>query len=141
MAMARGSMPRAPWYAADERMYRSQITDEPPAIAGSPAHFARWLEANAARLTDPKQPLPTLDELAQAGLPGDLLARLREQVTQGETENAVVAALLHAFLQHGPECRLPRNASRASRARFQKQVSATLAAAVEPLVKAWCVTG
>jgi hypothetical protein len=52
-----------------------------------------------------------------------------------------VAVLLHAFLQYGPECRLPRNASRNIRARFQQQVSATLAAAVEPLVEAWCATG
>ena len=110
-------------------------------VAASPAGFARWLEANAARLADPKQPLPTLDELANAGLPDDLLARLRELVAQGETEDAVVAALLHAFLQHGPECQLPRNASRNIRARFQKLASATLAAAVEPLVKAWCATG
>lgn len=108
---------------------------------GTPAGLARWLEANAARLADPKQPLPTLAELAHAGLPGDLIARLRERVAQGETEDAVVAALLHAFLQHGPECRLPRNASRAIRARFRKQVPATLAAAVEPLVKTWCATG
>jgi len=110
-------------------------------VAASPAGFARWLEANAARLADPKQPLPTLDELANAGLPDDLLARLRELVAQGETEDAVVAALLHAFLQYGPECQLPRNASRTIRAQFQKQVSATLAAAVEPLVKSWCATG
>lgn len=107
----------------------------------TPTGFARWLEANAARLTDPGQPLPTLDELAHAGLPDDLLARLRELVAQGEAEDAVAAALLHAFLQHGPECQLPRNASRTIRAQFQKQVSATLAAAVEPLVKSWCATG
>ena len=104
-------------------------------------YFSYWVETNAVRLADPKQPLPTLDELAQASLPDDLLARLRELVAQGETEEAVVAALLHAFLQHGPECQLPRNAGRNIRARFQKQVSATLAAAVEPLVKAWCATG
>ena len=108
--------------------------------AGSPLMFVGWLQANAARLTDPKQPLPTLDQLADA-LPDDLLARLRELVAQGEAEEAVVAALLHAFLQHGPKCRLPRNASRNIHARFQKQVSATLAAAVEPLVEAWCATG
>lgn len=51
-----------------------------------------------------------------------------------------MAALLYAFLQHGPECQLPRNVSRAIRARCRKQVSATLAAAVEPLVKTWCAT-
>ena len=110
-------------------------------VAGSPAGFARWLEANAARLADPRQPWPTLAELALAGLPDDLLTRLRELVGQGEAEDAVVAALLHAFLQHGPECRLPRNASRTIRSRFQKQVPATLAAAVEPLVETWCATG
>jgi len=109
--------------------------------ADSPWGFARWLEANAARLADPGQPLPALDELARASLPDDLLARLRELVAQGEAEEAVVAALLHAFLQHGPECRLPRNASRNLRARFQKQVSAMLAAVVEPLVETWCATG
>jgi len=108
--------------------------------AGSPLRFVGWLEANAARLADQKQPLPMLDELADA-LPDDLLARLRELVAQGEAEEAVVAALLHAFLQHGPRCQLPHNASRNIRARFQKQVSATLAAAVEPLVEAWCATG
>ena len=109
--------------------------------ADSPWGFARWLEANAARLADPGQPLPALDELARASLPDDLLARLRELVAQGEAEEAVVAALLHAFLQHGPECRLPRNASRTIRSRFQKQVSAMLAAVVEPLVETWCATG
>ncbi|MBS1222068.1 MAG: inter-alpha-trypsin inhibitor domain protein, partial [Proteobacteria bacterium] len=87
--------------------------------ADSPWGFARWLEANAARLADPGQPLPALDELARASLLDDLLARLRELVAQGEAEEAVVAALLHAFLQHGPECQLPRNASRNLRARFQ----------------------
>lgn len=102
--------------------------------------IAGWLQANATRLADRKQPLPALDELADA-LPDDLLARLRELVAQGEAEEAVVAALLHAFLQHGPECRLPRNASRNIRARFQQQVSATLAAVVESLVQTWCATG
>ncbi|HRZ52890.1 MAG TPA: hypothetical protein P5284_06925, partial [Candidatus Contendobacter sp.] len=96
--------------------------------------------ANAARLVDPKQPLPTLDELADA-LPDDLLARLRELIAQGEAEDAVVVALLHAFLRNKREYWLPRNASRNIRSRFQKQVSATLAAAVEPLVKTWCATG
>ena len=113
----------------------------PPPVARSPAEFVRWLEANAARLADPKQPLPTLDQLANAGLPDDLLARLRELVAQGETEDAVVAALLHAFLRNKREYWLPRNASRNIRSRFQKQVSVTLAAAVEPLVKTWCATG
>ena len=107
---------------------------------GSPLMFVGWLQANAARLVDPKQPLPTLDELADA-LPDDLLARLRELVAQGETEDAVVAALLHAFLRNKREYWLPRNASRNIRSRFQKQVSVTLAAAVEPLVKTWCATG
>jgi len=107
--------------------------------AGPLSGVVGWLEANATRLADPKQPLPTLDELADA-LPGDLLARLRELCPQGEAEEAVVAALLHAFLQHRPEYWLPRNASRNIRARFQKQVSATLAAAVEPLVETWCAT-
>jgi Ca-activated chloride channel family protein len=120
----------------------TQSMAPPPAtVAGLPAGFARWLEANATRLADPRQPWPTLAELAHASLPDDLLARLRELVGQGEAEEAVVAALLHAFLQHGPECRLPRNASRTIRSRFQKQVSATLAAAVEPWVKTWCATG
>jgi hypothetical protein len=66
---------------------------------------------------------------------------LRDLVGEGEAEDAVVAALLHAFLQHGPECRLPRNASRNVRARFRKQVSAELAAAVELGVNVWCATG
>lgn len=109
--------------------------------ARSPARFAHWLEAHAARLAEQKLPLPTLDQLVSAGLPDDLLTRLRELVAQGETEEAVVAALLHAFLQHGPDRHLSRNASRNIRSRFQKQVSATLAAAVEPLVKTWCATG
>ena len=107
---------------------------------GSPLMFVGWLQANAARLVDPKQPLPTLDELADA-LPDDLLARLRELIAQGEAEDAVVVALLHAFLRNKREYWLPRNASRNVRSRFQKQVSATLAAAVEPLVKTWCATG
>lgn len=110
--------------------------------APSPAaRFAHWLETHATRLAEQTLPLPTLVELAHAGLPDDLLVRLRELVAQGEAEQAVVAALLHAFLQHWPECRLPRNASRNIRARFQKQASVTLAAVVEPLVKIWCATG
>ena len=52
-----------------------------------------------------------------------------------------MVALLHAFLRNKREYWLPRNASRNVRSRFQKQVSATLAAAVEPLVKTWCATG
>jgi Ca-activated chloride channel family protein len=114
----------------------SRATSDPTAT-----FFADWLEDNAARLADQKQPLPTLDELASAGLPDEVLNPLRELVAQGEIEDAVVAALLHAFLQHGPKCQLPRNASRNIRSHCQRQVSATLAAAVEALVKTWCATG
>ncbi len=143
------SSPPAPMAAPQSLLGRARALfgvlreSAPPmvTVAGSPSGFVRWLEANAARLAEQQQPLPTLAELAHAGLPDDLLTRLRELVAQGEAEEAVVAALLHAFLQHGPECRLPRNASRAIRSRFQKQVSATLAATVEPLVKTWCATG
>jgi len=92
-------------------------------------------------LADQKQPLPTLAELANFGLPGDLLTQLWELVAQGETEEAVMAALLYAFLQHGPKCALPRKFTRLIRAGFQRQVSATLAATVEALVKTWCATG
>ena len=52
-----------------------------------------------------------------------------------------MAALLYAFLQHGPKCALPRKFTRLIRAGFQRQVSATLAATVEALVKTWCATG
>jgi Ca-activated chloride channel family protein len=114
----------------------SEATTAPPATS-----FAHWLEINALRLADQPQPFPTLDELASAGLPDEVLTPLRELVAQGEAEDAVVAALLHAFLQHGPKCQLPRNASRNIRSRFQRQVSATLAATVEALVKTWCATG
>ena len=147
----RGPLPPPPAPMAEPApitRLNSQVSGRDKAIfdpsqypTGSPLMFVGWLQANAARLADPKQPLPTLDELAHAGLPDDLLAQLRELVAQGEAEEAIVAALLHAFLQHGPECRLPRNVSRNIRSRFQKQVSAMLAAAVEPLVKTWCATG
>jgi len=147
----RGPLPPPPAPMAEPApitRLNSQVSGRDKAIfdpsqypTGSPLMFVGWLQANAARLADPKQPLPTLDELAHAGLPDDLLAQLRELIAQGEAEEAIVAALLHAFLQHGPECRLPRNVSRNIRSRFQKQVSAMLAAAVEPLVKTWCATG
>lgn len=120
---------------------RPEAVEESPSAVSTATSFVRWLEANAARLADQKQPFPTLDELANAGLSDDLLTQLRKLVAQGETEEAVVTALLHAFLRHGPKCQLPRNASRNVRAHFQRQVSATLAATVEALVKTWCATG
>jgi hypothetical protein len=82
-----------------------------------------------------------LDELADAGLPDDLGASLQALVAQGEAEAAVVAALLYAFLQHGPRCNVPRSVSRSLRSRFQKQVTPTLTTAVEARVKAWCIAG
>jgi len=146
----RGPLPPPPAPMAEPApitRLNSQVSGRDKAIfdpsqypTGSPLMFVGWLQANAARLVDPKQPLPTLDELADA-LPDDLLARLRELIAQGEAEDAVVVALLHAFLRNKREYWLPRNASRNIRSRFQKQVSATLAAAVEPLVKTWCATG
>ena len=109
--------------------------------ATAATRFARWLEANGERLADPGQPLPSLDELADAGLPDDLGASLQALVAQGEAEAAVVAALLYAFLQHGPRCNVPRSVSRSLRSRFQKQVTPTLTTAVEARVKAWCIAG
>lgn len=113
----------------------------PPVTADTPVGLARWLEDYAARLADPEQLLPTLDELAAAHLSDTLLAPLREQVARGEAEDAVVAALLHVFLNHGPDCRLPHNTRRALRVRFRKQVPAPLAVVVEQQVRAWCAAG
>ncbi|MDQ5910513.1 MAG: Ca-activated chloride channel [Pseudomonadota bacterium] len=120
---------------------RPDVLEEPPLPSTPVPRFAYWLEKNALRLADQPQPVPTLDELAQAGLPDEILIPLRELVAQGEAEAAVVAALLHAFLQHGPKCALPRKFTRPIRSHFQRQVSTMLAAAVEPLVKTWCTTG
>ena len=124
-------------------MPRSKTEDESktPDAASAATRFARWLEANGERLADSNQPLPSLDELADAGLPDDLGASLQALVAQGEAEAAVVAALLYAFLQHGPRCNVPRSVSRSLRSRFQKQVTPTLTTAVEARVKAWCIAG
>ena len=120
---------------------RAGAVEESPLIVTAATLFAHWLEANALRLADRPQPLPTLDELANSGLSDDLFTQLRQLVAQGEAEEAVVAALLYAFLQHGPKCSLPRKLTRPIRAGFQRQVSAALAGVIEPLVKTWCATG
>jgi hypothetical protein len=115
--------------------------EEPSTEFSTTAPFAEWLAANAARLADRQLPLPSLDELASAGMPDDLLRRLRELVAQGETEEAVVIALLDAFLRQEPSGAWPRDLTRNIRHRFYHQVSSTLAATVESAVKAWCATG
>lgn len=117
-------------------------TSKASASTGTAAtSFAQWLEIHALRLAERPQPLPTLAELDNSGLPDDLLAQLRQLVAQGDAEDVVVAALLYAFLQHGPKCALPRKFTRLIRAGFQRQVSAALAATVEARVKTWCATG
>ncbi len=133
--------PRRPAISEYQRSFSLEVVKEAPPAVLTATHLAWWMEIQAAQLADRRQPLPTLEELADIGLPDDLLTRLRELIAHGETEQAIVAALLHAFLQHGPKCSLPRNASRNIRSHFQRQVSAALAATVEPLVKAWCAAG
>ena len=120
---------------------RTEATQASASTGSAATVLVQWLEANALRLAERPHPLPILAELAYSGLPDNVLAQLRQLVAQGEAEDAVVAALLYAFLQHGPKCALPRKFTRLIRAGFQRRVSATLAATVETLVKTWCATG
>ncbi len=151
---AEGESPSQPAPPSEPVQRRASVVDRVKSFFSSPdileetslaacpvTRFAHWLEVNTLRLAEQLQPFPTLDELARAGLPDEVLIPLRELVAQGEAEDTVVAALLHAFLQHGPKCALPRKFTRTIRSHFQRQVSATLAATVKALVKTWCTTG
>lgn len=64
-------------------------------------------------------PLPTLTDLAAAGLPFTIEAALRDLVTGGEQENAVVLTLLYALLQSSNGRLLSRQVKRFIRKLFR----------------------
>lgn len=67
----------------------------------------------------PMPPLPTLADLAAAGLPSELEGALRDLVTGGEQENAVVLTLLYALLQSSNGRLLSRQVKRFIRKLFR----------------------
>lgn len=91
----------------------------------------------SARLADSSNPLPSLTELAQAGVPEHLIAELRLLLRAGASEQALVAALLHAFLSRQTGLGLGREVQRRLRFLCQREVPEALRARIETWVAAW----
>ena len=70
------------------------VRSQPPA----PPPFAAFLEAQAQRLADPQQPLPTLAQIMAAGLPEELAVEIRALLAQGAAEDPMIAAVLYGLL-------------------------------------------
>ena len=66
----------------------------PPA----PGSFEAWLDAQAERLADPREPLPTLGELLGSGLPVQLANAVKILIAEGLDEEQVIAAVLFAVI-------------------------------------------
>ena len=95
---SRGGMSKRAARAASSRiMYdipatpvRSQPMTPPP--------FSAYLEAQAQRLADPQEPLPTLADLLGADLPEPLADEITALLAQGAEEGPVIAAVLYGLL-------------------------------------------
>ncbi|EIC22829.1 VIT and vWA domain-containing protein [Thiorhodovibrio frisius] len=97
-----------------------------------------WLLAQAARLADDSQPLPSLTELSDAGVPEHLIADLRQLQRAGASEEALVATLLHLFLNRQSGLGLSREAQRRLRFICQRELPDALRARIDEWVAAWC---
>lgn len=71
-----------------------------PAPPQPPARppFIAWLEAQAQRLADPQEPLPSLAGVQGAGLPEPLMDEIKALLAQGAAEGPVIAAILYGLL-------------------------------------------
>jgi Ca-activated chloride channel family protein len=64
----------------------------------TPRPFSAYLEDQAQRLANPKQPLPTLAQIIAAGLPEELAEKITALLAQGAAEGPVIAAVLYGLL-------------------------------------------
>ena len=64
----------------------------------TPPPFSAYLEAQAQRLADPQEPLPTLADLLGADLPEPLADEITALLAQGAAEGPVIAAVLYGLL-------------------------------------------
>jgi Ca-activated chloride channel family protein len=115
---------------------------EPKASILTAASLLRWLESSVARsMTRATSWFPDLDMLERMGLPPDLLATLHTLVTEGESEEAVLAALFETLRRHGATSACQPQTKAAVPVRCRHPISAELIARIEPLVLAWCALG
>ena len=70
------------------------VRSQPPA----PPPFSAFLEAQAQRLADPQQPLPTLAQVLVAGLPEELAEEIRALLVEGTAAGPMIAAVLYGLL-------------------------------------------
>lgn len=75
------------------------VQSQPPA----PPPFSAFLEAQAQRLTDPQEPLPSLAQVIVAGLPEELAEEIRALLAQGTAVGPMIAAVLYGLLLR-PAC-------------------------------------
>jgi hypothetical protein len=73
---------------------RPQARPQPPA----PGSFEAWLDAQAERLADPQEPLPTLAEVLGSGLPVQLVDAMKLLIAEGLDEEQIIAAVLYAVI-------------------------------------------
>lgn len=97
-ASPRGSLSKGPSRATPPRI-RYGIPDtpvrpRPPA----PTPFIAWLEARVQRLANLQEPLPTLADMLDAGLPAVLVDEVNALLAQGEAEGPLIAAVLYGLL-------------------------------------------
>ncbi len=98
-----------------------------------------WLLAQQDRLADPKQSLPTLDELADIGVMERLIHLLQSWVRSGTSEDALVAAVLHLFLHYQPDLAITREVTRRLRFRFQRNaLTEKQRTQLDTWIKGWC---
>lgn len=98
-----------------------------------------WLLAQQHRLADPQQPLPTLDELAAAGVMDVFIFLLQNWVLSGTSEDALVAAVLHLFLHHQPDLAITREVTRRLRFHFQRSaLTEKQRTQLDAWIKGWC---
>jgi Ca-activated chloride channel family protein len=73
---------------------RPKTPTQPPA----PISFVAWLDAQAERLADPQEPLPSLAEVLGSGLPAKLVNAVKRLMAEGLDEEQVIVALLYAII-------------------------------------------
>ncbi|WP_170265694.1 VIT domain-containing protein [Thiohalocapsa marina] len=138
------------WSDVPRFLRRSQprsFADTDNSLAGAPPAasvesgldlFADWLRDQLSNFDDPHRALPTLEDLAGAGLPEALQARLAAMVDAGAQEEAVVATLLLAVLAERADLPFARETRRRLRFAVKQGLSETDAAAIRSAVAAWC---
>ncbi|WPL17960.1 marine proteobacterial sortase target protein [Thiorhodovibrio winogradskyi] len=134
--------------ASEVRFYQPRTSPRPSAAEADLAareeasaqhqSLRAWLLAEQNRLGDPQQPLPTLDELAGAGVMDMLIVMLQRWVDSGTSEEALVAAVLHLFLQYQPDLVIAREATRRLRFHYQRELTDKQRTQLDTWIKGWC---